>query len=177
VRSQFFLYLNEVVRILTGHPVYVIIGNVVFLQNHDILQKIEFNSDAVTNVGGKLSNVTKLPFSTSNACMLVISSDELVIIGGMNERLIFDVVLLYSISNNTWAYGPKLSQERSNHMCAIINNVNGTANIFVTGGFARNVMLESTEILTTGSNEWTLGIKKYIGIRFSLLQRRKFPIT
>ena len=98
-----------------------------------------------------------LPIPITEHCVL--NSDELMktfVIGGFNT-INFNWVVIFSLNNQTWEYGPNLISARRMHACGILKDGNDHI-IVVAGGLGDSGPLSSVELCNFESgNGWYSG--------------------
>ena len=98
-----------------------------------------------------------LPIPITEHC--VVNSDELMkafVIGGLNT-INFNWVVIFSLNNQTWEYGPNLIFARRMHACGILKDGNDHI-IVVAGGLGDSGPLSSVELYNLESgNGWYSG--------------------
>ena len=113
-------------------------------------------SELVDIVDGRVASSVMLPLYIGNHCLVQVTSDLFLLIGGngggLNERRDSDETWWFSIGTFAWSTGPKLNQARRNHACAVFKDLmtNNTI-VAAVGGKFNNTgsvsdLLDSVEI-------------------------------
>ena len=101
----------------------------------------------------------ELPINTSLASHCTITvEDSVYFIGGGNNSLLFNQVLIYNYTSNEWLEGPSMKIARKDHACVHYKDSQDNSKIMVTGGStALKSYISSVEILDLDSQTWSFG--------------------
>jgi len=91
------------------------------------------------------------------SCAVQISADTYMVIGGFgNNETVTSNTYFYHSKSQLWEKGPSLQEGRYFPSCGLIKGENNTMNVIVVGG-AGQTILNSSEILDSGSSVWRAG--------------------
>jgi hypothetical protein len=114
-------------------------------------------SSAVYFSDGTWKKLPDLPTTVDHHCMVKVSSNIVMIIGGIQGGQYSKKTFLLDIKENAWKEGPSLLQERAKLSCGQIRSDKNSSefSIIVAGG--DNGHLVTTEVLDQSNGEWRLG--------------------
>ena len=136
-------------------------------------------SEIVNIVDGKVATSVMLPLYIGDHCLVQVTSDLFLLIGGigggLNEQNISDETWWFSIGTFGWSKGPKLNQARRNHACVVFKDLttNNTV-VAVVGGSNSTTsdLLDSVEVFDGQS--WRYGPKLPVPLESSKMVSKEF---
>ena len=136
-------------------------------------------SEIVNIVDGKVATSVMLPLYIGDHCLVQVTSDLFLLIGGigggLNEQNISDETWWFSIGTFGWSKGPKLNQARRNHACVVFKDLttNNTV-VAVVGGSNSTTsdLLDSVEVFDGKS--WKYGPKLPVPLESSKMVSKEF---
>jgi hypothetical protein len=126
------------------------------------------NSAEMLTEEGWANNITPLPVTIADHCMVTVNSTTVMAIGGWQQGQESGKTFFFTFERESWMEGPELKHARHGHSCGQVrrNKENQDRSIIVVGGYDGYDMT-SVEILDEGSNEWRKGPELPVGICLS----------
>jgi hypothetical protein len=107
-----------------------------------------------------------LPVTIFGHCSVLINSTTVMVIGGLQNKIMSSKTFYFNTENEVWTEGPQLKNKRADLSCGRIrkNSQSQELSVIVAGGWNGAKILSSVEILDLGSNEWRKGSDLSFGI-------------